>query len=127
MSAAEEHPSAGSGHDTATNAEQQWAYWQKRAERAEAEVSRLRAQVVACEALAETGRPGWTGVARRDLHAALSDPGPVLAQVKAEAPSVSAQFLALHEGTCPKCGEHRFIGHGPLCLDCIQGGDDARA
>ena len=51
--AAEEHPSAGSGHDTATNAEQQWAYWQKRAERAEAEVSRLRAQVAACEALAE--------------------------------------------------------------------------
>lgn len=29
----------------------------------------------------------------------------------------------LYHGTCPKCGEWKFIGHGPLCSDCYLRGD----
>jgi hypothetical protein len=25
----------------------------------------------------------------------------------------------INHGTCPKCGEFKFIGHGPLCIDCF--------
>lgn len=26
----------------------------------------------------------------------------------------------LYHGICPKCKEDKFIGHGPLCLDCFS-------
>jgi ribosomal protein L32 len=28
-------------------------------------------------------------------------------------------LMSVHWRTCPKCGEHKFIGHGPLCLECF--------
>ena len=31
----------------------------------------------------------------------------------------SSKWFDGNYGTCPKCGEYRFIGHGPLCLDCF--------
>jgi hypothetical protein len=26
----------------------------------------------------------------------------------------------MYHGICPKCGEDKFIGHGPLCVDCYR-------
>lgn len=26
----------------------------------------------------------------------------------------------MYHATCPKCHEFKFIGHGPLCLDCFN-------
>jgi hypothetical protein len=29
-------------------------------------------------------------------------------------------FVRMHHGVCPSCHEVKFIGHGPLCLDCLD-------
>jgi hypothetical protein len=54
----------------------------------------------------------WSGVDPRDIRrelAALDGPAP---QPKPFDPAT------LNRGTCPKCREWKFIGHGPLCIDC---------
>ena len=40
-------------------------------------------------------------------------------------------WTRMHFGICPKCCEDKFIGHGPLCVDCYttptEEAPDARA
>ena len=38
-------------------------------------------------------------------------------------PQMGREWLRRHYGDCPKCGFHKFIGHGPLCTDCYLAGD----
>lgn len=31
---------------------------------------------------------------------------------------MTTDWITMHHGTCPGCKEHKFIGHGPLCVEC---------
>jgi hypothetical protein len=37
----------------------------------------------------------------------------------------TSELTKLNRGTCPTCGEFKFIGHGPQCTDCFQSGRPA--
>lgn len=54
--------------------------------------------------------------ALRRMAAAVAEMQPVLERF-----GEAVNRGALNHGTCPKCGERKFIGHGPLCSDCYLG------
>lgn len=46
-------------------------------------------------------------------------PTPEVEAGERETPTFAEQMMAKNYGICPRCGEHKFIGHGPLCSDCF--------
>ena len=38
--------------------------------------------------------------------------------------STPIDWSRMYYGICPKCHEDKFIGHGPLCVDCFTGGGE---
>jgi hypothetical protein len=47
----------------------------------------------------------------------------VLAAAQSFEPRKPILANRMHEGICPRCRDWKFIGHGPLCVDCYLGAE----
>jgi hypothetical protein len=78
-----------------------------------------------CAALADADVPrGGPETGRGAVGSAEVGAGPFGPQNGAESDSEGQPigWSRRYHGICPKCGEDKFIGHGPLCWDCYTEG-----